>query len=72
MTLSPTPAEHLARARADLRLGLPVVLEDGEGRVLAAAAETLDAARLAAICGARAAGPGDDRAPRRDAEGARL
>jgi GTP cyclohydrolase II len=51
MSLTPTPAEHLARARADLRLGLPVVLADGAAQVLAAAAETLDAPRLAAILG---------------------
>ncbi|MCB1376349.1 MAG: GTP cyclohydrolase II, partial [Rhodobacteraceae bacterium] len=49
MTLLPSPIERLARARADLRIGLPVVLR-GEGRaLLAAAAETLSPERLAAL-----------------------
>ncbi len=52
--LSPMPAERLARARADLRMGLPVVLEAPGGAVLAAAAETLTEARLRAL---RACGP---------------
>lgn len=43
--LAPTPSETLARARADLRIGLPVALGD----CLAAAAETVSAARLAAL-----------------------
>lgn len=47
MSLRPTLAETLARARADLRMGLPVVLAGEGGTVLAAAAETLDADRLA-------------------------
>jgi GTP cyclohydrolase II len=47
MSLRPTLAEQLARARADLRMGLPVVLTGGGAAVLAAAAETLDADRLA-------------------------
>ncbi len=47
MSLSPDIAEILARARADLRMGLPVLLESGAETVLAAAAETLSAARLA-------------------------
>ncbi|MDB6182870.1 GTP cyclohydrolase II [Paracoccus fistulariae] len=43
MSLIPTLAETAARARADLRMGLPVVI----GGHLAAAVETLSAARLA-------------------------
>jgi len=46
MPLSPSPSELLARARADLRLGLPVALSGPSGTMLAAAAETLGAARL--------------------------
>lgn len=52
--LSPTVPERLQRARADLRMGVPVVLvaPDAGGRpagVLAVAAETLDPARLAEL-----------------------
>ena len=50
MSLLPTLAESAARARSDLRVGLPVVV----GGHLAAAVETLSADRLAAL---RAAGP---------------
>ncbi len=47
MTLRPTTLERLNRARADLRMGLPVILT-GEGTaILAIAAEVLDPARLA-------------------------
>jgi len=46
MTLAPTILERLARARADLRMGVPVVLS-GEGVVLLAiAAEVLESERL--------------------------
>jgi GTP cyclohydrolase II len=44
MGFAPDITERLARARADLRMGVPVVLDDG---ALVLAAETLDAARLA-------------------------
>ncbi|WP_400083732.1 GTP cyclohydrolase II [Yoonia sp. R78084] len=44
MAFGPDITERLARARADLRMGVPVVLE---GSALVLAAETLDAARLA-------------------------
>ncbi|HEV8035158.1 GTP cyclohydrolase II [Yoonia sp.] len=44
MAFGPDITERLARARADLRMGVPVVLEGG---ALVLAAETLDAARLA-------------------------
>ncbi|MDJ0627978.1 MAG: GTP cyclohydrolase II [Rhodobacter sp.] len=46
MSLTPTILEQLARARADLRMGLPVVLTHGRSGVLAAAAETLTGDRL--------------------------
>ncbi|MDU8911707.1 GTP cyclohydrolase II [Aestuariicoccus sp. MJ-SS9] len=48
MTLSPDLSETLARARADLRMGVPVVLCGSEA-VLVAPAETLSAARLAEL-----------------------
>lgn len=41
--------ETLARARSDLRMGVPVVLVSGAVAVLVAAAETLEAARFEAI-----------------------
>ncbi len=47
MSLAPHIDELLARARADLRMGLPVVIGDGGTEVLAAAAETLTHERLA-------------------------
>ena len=50
MSLIPTLPETIARARADLRMGLPVALGDH----LAAAVETLSPARLADL---RALGP---------------
>ncbi|MDF1706626.1 MAG: GTP cyclohydrolase II, partial [Paracoccaceae bacterium] len=43
MSFSPDVTEILARARADLRMGVPVVLQDGSGGALVLAAETLDA-----------------------------
>jgi GTP cyclohydrolase II len=49
VTLGPSIVERLARARADLRMGVPVVLTGGGRGALAAAAETLDASRLAAL-----------------------
>jgi len=49
MSLGPTIVEQLARARADLRLGVPVVLSGSGQAVVAVAAETLDAARLAQL-----------------------
>ncbi|SIT82231.1 GTP cyclohydrolase II [Pontibaca methylaminivorans] len=49
MSLEPDIAELLARARADLRMGVPVVLsgEGAEGGALMLAAETLRSGRLA-------------------------
>ncbi len=47
MSLAPDITETIARARADLRMGVPVVLTAGDGAALVLAAETLDAQRLA-------------------------
>jgi len=47
MTLAPTIIERLARARGDLRMGVPVVLTAGAEAALAVAVEPLGAARLA-------------------------
>jgi GTP cyclohydrolase II len=49
MILGPSIAERLNRARADLRMGVPVVLTGGGRGIMAAAAETLSPARLAAM-----------------------
>ncbi|PWR01861.1 GTP cyclohydrolase II [Meridianimarinicoccus roseus] len=48
MTLQPNTIELMARARADLRMGLGVVLVGPDGGALVFSAETLTAARLAA------------------------
>ncbi len=49
MPLAPDPTETLARARGDLRMGVPVVLAEGRAAVLVLAAETLTEARLAEV-----------------------
>ena len=49
MSLMPTTIELLARARVDLRMGLPVVLTAGGEAALAVSAETLTADRLAGL-----------------------
>jgi len=49
MSLTPDMTEILARARGDLRMGLPIVLIGPSGAVLAVSAETLSADRLAEI-----------------------
>lgn len=49
MSLAPDINETLARARGDLRMGLPVVLIAPQSAVVIAAAETLDTTRLADI-----------------------
>jgi GTP cyclohydrolase II len=49
MDLRLTPAELVNRARADLRLGVPVLLRDGGLRALVLAAEVASAARLAQL-----------------------
>lgn len=49
MNFSPDIVELLARARADLRMGVPVVLCDDQQAVLVLAVETLSPARLAEV-----------------------
>ncbi len=49
--LSPLPIEYLARARGDLRMGLPIVLKQGAEMALVLAAETLKKARFDALQG---------------------
>ncbi|MCR8724950.1 GTP cyclohydrolase II [Frigidibacter sp. ROC022] len=49
MSLLPTPFERLARARADLRIGLPVELRGAGTRLLAASAESVSAERLSGL-----------------------
>ncbi|PJE30489.1 GTP cyclohydrolase-2 [Pseudooceanicola marinus] len=51
MSLAPDITECLARARTDLRLGVPVVLAAHGGGALVLAAETLTPARLAEVQG---------------------
>lgn len=46
MNLMPDITELMARARSDLRMGVPVVLRDGDRFALAMATETLGAQRL--------------------------
>jgi GTP cyclohydrolase II len=56
MTLEFLPWERLARARADLRMGAPILISTGESDALVLAAETTTHARLADL---RALGPVD-------------
>lgn len=49
MSLLPSPSERVARARTDLRLGLPVVLKDGLRQCLILAADGLTSERFAAL-----------------------
>ncbi|MFG6565216.1 GTP cyclohydrolase II [Sulfitobacter sp. 1A13421] len=49
MSFAPDITEQLARARADLRMGVPVILADGAQAALVLAAETLTAQRLADV-----------------------
>lgn len=49
MSLLPTPSELVARARSDLRVGLPVVIGDRAAGLVALAAETLTQRRLDAL-----------------------
>lgn len=49
MALGPDIVERLNRARADLRMGVPVLLSAGNAAALALAAEALDPARFAAL-----------------------
>jgi GTP cyclohydrolase II len=52
MTLLPTAAEQVARARADLRMGVPVVIASGGVGLLVLAAETATAARVGSVVAA--------------------
>ncbi len=49
MNLRPDMTELLARARADVRMGVPVVFHQGGNAALVLAAETLSAARLTEV-----------------------
>ncbi|SEO21527.1 GTP cyclohydrolase II [Salinihabitans flavidus] len=49
MSFAPDILERLARARSDLRMGVPIVLTSEAGAALVLAAETLDAQRLADV-----------------------
>ncbi|MFC7702914.1 GTP cyclohydrolase II [Plastorhodobacter daqingensis] len=49
MTLGPSTVEWINRARADLRMGVPVVLVQDGAAAIAVAVEALDAARLAQL-----------------------
>jgi len=49
MSLSPIPPDLVARARGDLRLGLPVVLSKGRNGLIFVAAETLTSERLSSL-----------------------
>ncbi len=49
MSLTPDITELMARARGDLRMGVPVVLRGDEEAALVLAAETLEAQRLADV-----------------------
>ena len=48
--LAPSLPELIARARADLRMGVPVVLQSRDGAALAISAEGIGEPRLQAIC----------------------
>ncbi len=48
-SLFPTPAERVSRARADLRMGVPVVIAKGESGLVVLAAETAGAERVATL-----------------------
>ncbi|MDQ7070349.1 MAG: GTP cyclohydrolase II [Rhodobacterales bacterium] len=56
MTLAPDIIETLARAKSDLRMGVPVVLNAQESAAVVVSVETMNAARLADL---RALGPLD-------------
>ena len=50
MVLTLSIPERLTRARADLRMGVPVVLCGAEGAALVAAVETLKSPRAVQTC----------------------
>ncbi|MEM9974347.1 MAG: GTP cyclohydrolase II [Pseudomonadota bacterium] len=54
MSFGPTTTEYVARARADLRMGLPIAITAPGGGALVLAAEEVDESRLAAL---RSEGP---------------
>jgi len=56
LSLAPSPVERRARACADLRVGVPVVIAAAGGGALVAAVETLAPARLAAFADLAGAG----------------
>ena len=49
MTLVPTPLERIARARTDLRLGLPIVLRNGPTMAVVLAADGVTPDRMQAV-----------------------
>ncbi|MFQ5623221.1 MAG: hypothetical protein ACE5FS_07465, partial [Paracoccaceae bacterium] len=49
MPLRPSSSEHAARARADLRIGVPVLLCGGGSAAIVCAAETVSRDRLSAL-----------------------
>ncbi|MEN8842054.1 MAG: GTP cyclohydrolase II [Octadecabacter sp.] len=51
MTFAPNLTERLARARADLRMGVPVVVSDREGDAMVVSAETITQSRLTSLTG---------------------
>ncbi len=55
MAFGLTPTERINRARADMRLGVPVTIRDATGQALVLAVEALTPARLQAL---RSMGPG--------------
>ncbi|MEM7060863.1 MAG: GTP cyclohydrolase II [Pseudomonadota bacterium] len=57
MSLRLSVEEAVARARADLRIGAPVLLTQGQSAAIAVAAETCSAERLADLRGLVPAGP---------------
>jgi GTP cyclohydrolase II len=65
MPLAPSPVELIARARGDLRMGVPVVLAEAGRSALVVAVEALTVARLDAL---RNIGPADLAITRRRAE----
>ena len=72
MTLGPSIIERLARARGDLRMGVPVVLVGARTAALVVAVEALIACAAGRFARAWRAGTGDHRAAGGDAEGAGL
>ena len=72
MTFSLSTAERLARARSDMRIGLPVLLRQGDAMALVAAVETLTPERAKALLSADEHDPCHHRAAGGDVEGGGL